>query len=76
MVFQARSDRHREARKATITVRCGGTDDGGFVDFTTADAANIEAIHDFLRFLINNLKTGDSTEIKEKPRANTSKIRR
>jgi hypothetical protein len=55
------------ARKATITVRCGGTDDGGFVDFTTADAANIEAIHDFLRFLINDLKTGDSTEIKERP---------
>ena len=54
------------ARKATITVRSSTPDEGSQIIFSTADPVTIQALHEFLRFQIDDLKTGDSPEVRER----------
>jgi hypothetical protein len=53
-------------RKATITVHSSTPDEGSQIIFSTADAAALEGLHDFLRFQITDLKTGDPLEVRER----------
>ena len=51
------------ARKATITVRSSAPDEGSHIVFATADPGALQGLHEFLRFQIEDLKTGDSKEV-------------
>jgi hypothetical protein len=53
-------------RKATITVRSSAPDEGSQIIFTTADPAALQGVHDFLRFQITDLNTGDSHEVRDR----------
>ncbi len=53
-------------RKATITVHSSTPDEGSQIIFSTSDAAALEGLHDFLRFQITDLKTGDPLEVRER----------
>lgn len=61
-------DRIAEARgrKATITVRSSTPDEGSHIIFSTADPGALQGLHEFLRFQIDDLKTGDSQEVRER----------
>ena len=61
-------DRIAEARgrKATITVRSSTPDEGSQIDFSTKDPGALQGLHEFLRFQIDDLKTGDSPEVRER----------
>ena len=63
-----RANRIAEARgrKATITVRSSTPDEGSQIIFSTADPVALEGLHDFLRFQITDLKTGDPLEVGER----------
>jgi hypothetical protein len=50
-------------RKSRIEWKFEETPDGGRVRITTKDAKALAAIHEFLRFQIEDHRTGDSTEI-------------
>ena len=54
------------ARKATITVRSSTPDEGSQIILTTADPIALQALHDFLRFQIADLNTGDSPEVRDR----------
>ena len=49
-----------ERLKGTISYTAENVPDGGRVRITTADSAGLKAVHDFLRFQIQEHKTGDS----------------
>jgi hypothetical protein len=53
------------ARKATITVRSSTPDEGSHIVFTSADPGALQGLHEFLRFQIEDLKTGDSKEVRD-----------
>ena len=53
-------------RKATITVHSSAPDEGSHIIFSTRGVRRIEGLHEFLRFQINDLKTGDSLEVRER----------
>ena len=55
--------------KDRITYRYRQTPAGGRVDITTSDREALEAIHAFLRFQITDHETGDSLEVRPRPRA-------
>ena len=57
------------ARKATITVRSSTPDEGSQIILTTADPIALQALHDFLRFQIADLNTGDSPEVRDRREA-------
>ena len=61
-------DRIAEARrrKATITVRSSTPDEGSQIVFSTMDPVVLQALHEFLRFQITDLNTGDSPELRER----------
>jgi hypothetical protein len=61
-------DRIAEARgrKATITVRSSAPDEGSHIIFSTADPGVLDGLHGFLRFQIDDLKTGDSRDVRER----------
>ena len=61
-------DRIAEARgrKATITVRSSTPDEGSTIIFSTTDRGALQGLHEFLRFQIEDLKTGDSPEVRER----------
>ena len=54
------------ARKATLTVRSSAPDEGSHIIFTTADPQVLQGLHEFLRFQINDLNTGDSPDVRER----------
>jgi hypothetical protein len=49
--------------KSEIKYQFEETEKGGRVRISTSNAQAVTAIHDFLRFQINDHKTGDSTEV-------------
>jgi hypothetical protein len=53
-------------RKATITVHSSTPDEGSHIIFSTADPGALEGLHEFLRFQMEDLKTGDSREVRER----------
>ena len=52
--------------KSEITYRYEDTDGGGRVRITTKNSEALAAIHDFLRFQIQDHQTGDSLEVESK----------
>lgn len=52
-----------EKKKDTIRWNYESTDAGGRIVVTTADEEALSAIHDFLRFQIEDHRTGDSLEV-------------
>lgn len=52
-------------QKALIDWRFEETPGGGRVRITTKDREALAAIHEFLRFQIEDHRTGDSTEISD-----------
>jgi hypothetical protein len=55
------ADMHR--LHASIAFRYEDVDGGGRIRMTTADAAAVSAIHDFMKFQIIEHRTGDSTKV-------------
>jgi hypothetical protein len=55
-----------KTRKALIHWTYEDTKTGGRIVITTKDAAALSAIHDFLRFQIEDHQTGDSLEVAKK----------
>ena len=53
-----------KARKKTIRYAYEETPAGARIAITTADPTSLAAIHDFLRFQIEDHRTGDSIEVK------------
>ena len=51
-----------KAKKAAIQYAFAATDRGGEVRITTKDAAALAAVHEFLRFQIEDHGTGDPKE--------------
>jgi hypothetical protein len=51
-----------KSKKAAIQYAFSETDNGGEVRITTRDAAALAAVHDFLRFQIDDHGTGDPKE--------------
>jgi len=54
--------------KDAVTYQFKETERGGTVRITTQDAEALKAVHDFLRFQINDHQTGDSLEVTEPQR--------
>ena len=52
--------------KDKVTYRFTETPSGGRVDIVTTDAEAVRAVHEFLRFQIEDHKTGDSTGVKKR----------
>ena len=52
-----------EKKKDRISWTYENTDAGGRIVIATADAEGLSAIHDFLRFQIEDHRTGDSTDV-------------
>lgn len=55
-------------KRAAIRYRYADTPAGGRVRIETRDAAARRAVHDFLRFQIEDLRTGDSRSVVAAPR--------
>ena len=53
--------------KTSIRFSFEETDAGGRVRITTADAATLGAVHDFLRYQIKEHATGDSLQVQKSP---------
>ena len=53
-------------RKATITVRSSTPDEGSYIDFSTRDPGALQGLHEFLRFQIDDLRTRDSPDVRER----------
>jgi hypothetical protein len=51
------------AKKNSIVYRYSDVEDGGSVRLTTSDAGAVDAIHRFMRFQIDEHKTGDVPEV-------------
>jgi hypothetical protein len=56
-----------KARKKTIQYAYRETAAGARIRISTADEKSLAAIHDFLRFQIEDHRTGDSPEVQEAP---------
>ena len=69
-------DRIAEARrrKATITVHSSTPGEGSQIVFSAMDPEALQGLHEFLRFQITDLNTGDSPEVRERGRDNRSRF--
>ena len=53
-----------QKRKAEVRYEFTQTNQGGIIRITTQNGEALNAIHEFLRFQIQDHRTGDSTEVK------------